>query len=258
MSTSVRIIKFIVILCIVTLILTYIVSLNIENIFFNLNTIWLSNNFLFTILSGAFASLIVIIICEIQKYIFLKRETENMIFSQLLALYTQITIIYYNANRTLNDSKNPVAANLFDSPSNIGKSILKNIEPIDYTPFLINSIAKYLCKFKNNDCLKIDAFLNNLLFYKMALSYDKIELIKKNLPEVVTSNLQSTHDVLKKIQQDSNAILTYLEKIMEAFDLGCNNRFNWKNVKKTIIRYEEEHILPNLCDYIQQPTVQIE
>ena len=258
MSTSVKTIRFIVILCIVTLLLTYLISLNIENSFFNLNTTWLSNSFLFALLSGSFASLIVILVCEIQKYYLLKTETGNMIFNQLLALYMQITIIYYNAKRTLNDSKNPVAANLFDSPSNIGKSILNTINTIDYTPLINNNCAKTVCKFKIDNALKIGAFLNNLSFYKMALSYDKIELIKNILPEVVTSDLQSTHAVLKKIQQDSNTILIYLEELLDAFDKECNNRFNWKDVKKNIIRYEEEHVLLNLYDYLQLPIVQIE
>ena len=258
MSTSVKTIRFIVTICIVTLILSYIVSLNIENSFFNLKTTWLSNSFLFALFSGAFASLIVILVCEIQRYYLLKTETERMIFNQFLALYMQVTIIHYNAKRAFDDAENPVAINLFESPSNTGKSILNIICSIDYSPLINNKVTRLLSSFKRNGVPKIGEFLNNMTFFKIALSCDKIDQIKKNLQELVTPNSPTTHTVLKKIKKDSNSILTYLEVALGTIDKECNNRFNWEEDKKKIIRVEGEFVQADIEIYLNHPDLQFE
>lgn len=258
MSTSVKTIRFILILCIVTLLLTYLISLNIEIRFFNLNTTWLSNGFLFALFSGAFASLIVILVCEIQKYYLLKTEIERMIFNQLLALYMQVTIIHYNAKRAFDDAENPVAINLFESPSNMGKSILNIICSIDYSPLFNNKVTRYFSSFKRNGVPKIGEFLNNTTFFKIASSCDKIDQIKKNLNELVTPNSPTTHTVLKKIKQDSNSILTYLEVALGTIDKECNNRFNWEENKKKIIRIEDEFVQADIEIYLDHPDLQFE
>ena len=78
METSVKIIKFTTVMSGIFMILTYGVSLNVAYLWFDIE--WLSNNFLLTIFGGIFASMLVVLICEVHKYLLLKREAENQIF----------------------------------------------------------------------------------------------------------------------------------------------------------------------------------
>ena len=56
MRTQIKVIRF-----------TYLITLNMEIGFLNLDTSWLSNNFALTICGGVFVSLLVMLICEVQK-----------------------------------------------------------------------------------------------------------------------------------------------------------------------------------------------
>ena len=93
MKSSIYTIKFLVILSIVLLLATYCISLNDENRWIVLNTPWLSNSFVFTIVGGTFASLLVVLACELQKYQSIKRQIEDYIYGQLFSLYAQVTIM---------------------------------------------------------------------------------------------------------------------------------------------------------------------
>ena len=82
MTTCVNTIKRLFWLLAIVFVITYIISLNIENQIIVVNSRWISNNFLFAIFSGAFASLLIVLAYEILKYFQLKKEAENTIFSQ--------------------------------------------------------------------------------------------------------------------------------------------------------------------------------
>ena len=64
-----------------------------ENHFVVADTKWLSNEFLFAIAGGAFASLVIVLVCEIIKYKQIKFATEATLFSNLANLYGQFLII---------------------------------------------------------------------------------------------------------------------------------------------------------------------
>lgn len=77
MSTSIKVIKFTSILSIIFLVITYLITVNIESRFISLNTIWISNNFLLTVFGGVFASTLVVLFCEINKYLIDKKRIIN-------------------------------------------------------------------------------------------------------------------------------------------------------------------------------------
>ncbi len=67
--------------------LTYFITVNVEAHILEFNTIWLSNNLALTVFGGAFASMLVVLICEVQKYITVKTSVKEYIFYQALYLY---------------------------------------------------------------------------------------------------------------------------------------------------------------------------
>lgn len=253
MKKSIITIKYILLLSVVFLLLTYSISLNDENKWIILNTPWISHNFAFAIIGGVFASMLVILACEIQDYLIIKRQTEDYIYSQLFALYTQITIIYYNTKRQLYETNTPVPPNLIDDVASKGLVCLNILASIGYVTFgKGKTIEKQLIHYKAEYGMRIRSFLQNTVFLKMAINEDKIAILKQGIDDLVKSSSPKTNLVLKKINKDSTAMLTLIEKSMESIDEECENRYHWNEVKRSIILGEENFVSADLNSFLRQ------
>ena len=181
MKSSINTIKFLFVLSIVLLLVTYSISLNDENRWIVLNTPWLSSNFAFAISGGSFASLLIMLACELQKYQSIKRQTEDYIFGQVFSLYVQVTIIHYNTRRQLNDISSPVPINLIEDIANRGKMCLTNLASIDYFTFCKqNTIKKQLSQYVGDSGTRIQLFLQDSLFLKMAINQGRRSIVITN------------------------------------------------------------------------------
>ena len=259
MKSSIKTIKYLAALSVVFLLLSYGISLNDENRWIVLNTPLLSNSFAFAIAGGTFASLLVVLSCELQKYQSTKRQTEDYIFGQLFSLYTQVTIIHYNTKRQLNDNSSPVPNNLFDEISNKGKICLVSIASIEYATFCKdNDIYKLLNQYRGKAGTRIRIFLQNTLFLIIAINEDKRALLIQGRDEQITSNLPRTHQTLKKIFDDSSIVLYFIEKSLEIIDEECNNRYHWSKLKRDVILSEDNFVSASLDDFTKSSTIQFE
>lgn len=240
------------------LLITYCISLNDENRWIVLNTPWVSNNFAFVIAGGSFASLFVIIVCEIQKYLTIKRQLEDSIYSQLVSLYVQIIIINYNIKRQMNDLKSIVPINLIDEIANRGQLCLNNLASIDYDPFgKCNSIKIILSHYNGKNGNRIRSFFNNSVFLKLAINEDSIDMLRQGMNERVTASAPKTSIVLKKLYKDSTVVLAFIEKSIETIVKECNNRYHWDDVKKSIVSTEQNFVSLDLESFIKHPLIQL-
>ena len=256
MKSSIYTIKFLVTLSVVLLLATYCISLNDENRWIVLNTPWLSNSFVFTIVGGTFASMLVVLACELQKYQSIKRQMEDFIFGQLFSLYAQVTIIHYNTRRQLNDTLSPVPSNLIDEVAYRGKMCITNFTTIEYVTFCKdNVIEKQLSQYRGNVGTQINLFLQNTVFLKIAINEDKIALLKQGRDELITSQNPKTHQTLKKIFDDSCAVLSFIEKSLEVIDKECKMRYHWRELKRSIISGEEVFVSASLDGYMKSPKI---
>lgn len=256
MKSNIYTIKFLVILSVVLLLATYCISLNDENRWIVLNTPWLSNSFVFAIFGGTFASLLVVLACEIQKYQSIKRQTEDYIFGQLFSLYSQVTIIHYNTKRQLNDRVSPVPSNLIDEIANRGKMCLTSLTSIDYFTFCKHSIIKkQLIQYRGISGTRILYFLQNTVFLKMAINEDRIDLLKKGKDVLITSDMPKTRRTLKKIFNDSSVVLSFIENSLDIIDKDCKKRYHWSELKRKIISGEENFFSISLDLYLKQPAI---
>ena len=257
MKSSIYTIKFLFILSVVLLLATYCISLNDENRWIVLNTPWLSNSFVFAIFGGTFASLLVVLACEIQKYQSIKRQTEDYIFGQLFSLYSQVTIIHYNTKRQLNDRVSPVPSNLIDEIANRGKMCLTSLTSIDYFTFCKHSIIKkQLIQYRGISGTRILYFLQNTVFLKMAINEDRIDLLKKGKDVLITSDMPKTRRTLKKIFNDSSVVLSFIENSLDIIDKDCKKRYHWSELKRKIISGEENFVSVDLNAFLEQPIIQ--
>ena len=258
MKSSIYTIKFLVILSVVLLLATYCISLNDENRWIVLNTPWLSNSFVFAIFGGTFASLLVVLACEIQKYQSIKRQTEDYIFGQLFSLYSQVTIIHYNTKRQLDDRVSPVPSNLIDEITNRGKMCLTSLTSIDYFTFCKHSIIKkQLIQYRGISGTRILYFLQNTVFLKMAINEDRIDLLKKGKDVLITSDMPKTRQTLEKIFNDSSVVLSFIENSIEIIDKDCNKRYHWSELKRKVISGEEDFVSPILDDFLKSPIIKL-
>lgn len=90
MRRHIKVIRFTAVFSLLSLILTYLTTLNIESSFLILNTPWVSNNFLLTVFSGIFCGFIVAFINEIGSYNNTKHEIEDALFYSSQNLYIQL------------------------------------------------------------------------------------------------------------------------------------------------------------------------
>lgn len=256
MKSSINTVKFLSMLSGVFLLATYSISLNDENRWIVLDTPWLSNSFAFVIVGGSFASLLVVLACELQKYQSIKRQTEDYIFEQLFSLYAQVTIIYYNTRRQLNDISSPVPSNLIDEIANRGKMCLTSLTSIEYITFCKhNSIEEQLIHYRGESGTRIQLFLQNSVFLKMAISEDKLTLLEQGKDVLITSNMPKTHQTLKKIFDDSSPVLSYIEKSLNIIDNECKKRYHWSELKRNVIIGEENFVSADLNLYLKQPVI---
>ena len=259
MKSSINTIKYLAVLSVVLLLITYSILLNVENRWIILNTPCLSNNFAFAIAGGSFASMLVVLACELQKYQSIKRQTEDYVFGQLFSLYAQVIIVHYNTKRQLNDMLTPVPSNLIEEISNKGKMCLTNLTTIEYVTFCkYSSIQEQLAQYRGDYGTRIQQFLQDSVFLKMAINEDKIALLKQGRDVSITSDIPKTHQTLKKIFEDSSVVLTFIEKSLDIINKECKKRYHWSELKRDVIHCEEKFASVSLDDVLKSPTIQFD
>lgn len=255
MSTSVNTIKRLMWVLIGVLIVTYLISLNMGNHFIAFNVKWISNDFLFAIAGGTFASLIVVLVCELIKYRQLKLATENALFVYLGSLYGQFLIIRSNCKRALN-SMSIVSDNMIQSTCDNATIVVDSINGIDYTLIRkTNKARDLLNEFKANKYLAIKNVLINFAYLKMAIWEDGKTLIPQGKQNLVTSDCPNTYKVLNKVVSQSTTILTYLDQVITQMDNELGNKYQWQNKRQALNTYQDNYISQQLEDYIKEDVI---
>ena len=255
MSISVNTIKRLLWIILGVFALTYLISLNIENHFVVANLKWLSNDFLFAITGGTFASLVVVLVCEIIKYRQLKHATENALLVYLGSLYGQFLIIRSSCKRVLN-SKIFVSDNLIQSTCDNATIDADSINGIDYILICnTNKVRDLLNQFKTDKYLVIKNVLINFVYLKVAVWEDGKVLISQGKQNLVTSDCSNTNKVLNKVISQSTTILTYLDQVITQIDNELGNKYQWQNRKQALNTYQDNYITQQLDDYIKEDII---
>lgn len=255
MSTTVNTIKKLLWVLAGILVITYLISLNIENNYLTLDAKWISNDFLFAIAGGIFASLVVVLVCELIKYRQQKFATENALIVYTGNLYGQFLIIRSNCKRALSN-KNIVSDNLIQSTCDNASIVADSINGIDYTLIRkTNKIRALLNEFKTNKYLAIKNVLINFTYLKMAIGEDGKMLLSQGKQNLVTSDCRNTNDTLNKIISQTSTILTYLDLIITQIDDELGNKYQWQIKKQTLNTYQDNYVSHTLKEYLKEDIV---
>ena len=257
MSASVNTLKRLLLMLFIVASATYVVSLNMENHYFILQSKWISNDFLFAIVCGIFASLFVVIVCEYIKYRQVKTSVENAIFMYFGNLYGQFLIIRGNCQRAINGNE-VVADNLIQSTSDNAMALADSIWGLDYCVFHKNNkIVNLLTHFKLEKHLLIKNVLTEFTFLRIAIREDSKQLLLAGKRDIVTANCPKVNEALHRIVDQSTIIIAYLDQQLSHFDDEFKNRYNWESVKKTMNDYQTNYTTQSLDDYLHKELISV-
>ena len=262
MRSSIKVILYTSILSIVFLVLTYMVTVNMETNFIAMNTPWLSNNLLLTLFGGAFASMVVVLLCEWQKYLNAKIEAESVLFFQAYYLYQVIYQVYNNISDYQNNPKICLTENLLDDLSQKVYYQINALQNVDYIP-----IYTYIFRKMNQVILSIMPLRSKILPLAEELTHAPNMLsiaINKALleqPELnhdktrITSSTDPVSSVLEIYKLKCQLLLNQLKDYLIAFDQNMGKRFHAEKMLKSI----EDHFVSILEinafeDFIKQKT----
>ena len=229
MGTIVKSIKILIWVALVSLLLTYLISLNIEICFISIGCNVVSNNFLFAVFSGIFTSTLVVLICEIYKYYDTKKRVESVLFTQLASLYGQLLIIRNNVGRYLHNLKDPLPMELLQMPTSNSLTILNNIRIIEYCSFKGKSeIEDGLQSFNNDIAARLDNFLIDCRVLDIAIYEDRISFMQNGISNpVITSICDKSHKVLVIINKQIEGYINEVDSFIIKIDQKCNERYDW-------------------------------
>ena len=252
MSKIVDIIKKLLWISAVLLVAVYLISLNIENHYISLNSRWISNLLAFSIVCGAFASVIVFILCEYVRYRQTKLETEYRIIYSFANLYGQVKIVQGNCRRAKTNNE-IVTKELVSSTYNNALMILDNISQIDYKTFCKkNKVRALLSDFQNAKLLNLKMRISKFAYLGVAIKREEARLAKEGKSTVVQSNFCLIDSFLSKIINETIDICDYLNEVLCKINSSLDNRYKWKETKAILDEFQESFVPGSLEKYLNE------
>lgn len=236
MRGSVKVIKFTLLMSILFLALTYFTTVNIEAHILAFNTIWLSNNLALTVFGGAFASMLVVLVCELQKYITAKTSVEEYIFYQALYLYQALFLMQQNICDYQKNGEADVPDNLLDETTRMVQSEIIALQSTDYAPFgQKNSLLIAHQEFCKKIAIDMQPIMKGCNAVKIAINKVKIDYLYQNLPNRVVTSVDEPLQTVLSIQFDRiSEALDEVDKYLKEIDRCCNKRYDWEGQRKRI------------------------
>ena len=133
MKEKVQNVKLNAVLCIAFTVITYLITLNMQNGFFHPNWWWISNDFALTVSGGIATGFVAGLAYAIQEYRNCKSETEAKLFFAAGWLYSTFSHMDKNITEALENPQQPAIESLlktYVSEGNQANEIIKQTEYI--------------------------------------------------------------------------------------------------------------------------------
>lgn len=232
MSSNLKTMKLTAILSGGFLIVTFIICLNKSYEWFSIK--WLSNDFLLTVFGGLFASTLVVLICEWQKYFFNKRSVEDFLWNNTINLYAKVLIMKNSVDKELSAPVRHINLSMLDECSNIAEHILSNGYYVDYSTFCKKqSLAVALKEFYQQKPL-LERIIRECVCLKIAGKNDEIYALTNNqiLNYKVTNKDTETFKALTILSNNFIKAIGIIEWLLAKIDYS--GRYKWQDSNKSI------------------------
>ncbi len=221
MRSNVKTIKLTTRLSVILAVITYLISikgvLGIDEIK------WLPDTFLFAVFGGAFASMLVVMICEISKYYENRESTETFFYSHLYFLYGQLQVMLKNID-FLAEHNSAIQKDALKQLIYNSEAEMNTVFYIDYAPYKSNNVI--LVEKENYNKIvfpAVQGFLRDCRMFELAVLTDDIIKRKGGIGD--NSNL-----VLEKLSTQIQEPLSLLDALLIKIDQSCKGRYNWSQV----------------------------
>ena len=235
MKLQIKIIKYVSLMALLLAFGTYAVTLNIEVGFIELSTLWLSNNFALTVLGGAFASMLVVLLCEIQKYHEIKRKTEKDIINYSLAELIRLGLLQKQIGELLVKPDGLVPKGILSFATESLKEEINALLKIEHCTFRSrNKLQEKLSNFCNQTAREIQEYIIYENYLTIAINTDQVNYFMEHGVEGrITAGSPLTNSILRKYQ---SMIDSYIPAV-SAF-----SQFAASECKKHIKQYITEEL----------------
>ena len=229
MKLQIKTIRFVCIMSLILAIITYAVTLNVEVGYINLETPWISNNFVLTVCGGAFASMLVVLACELQKYFELKRATQDEMFRHTGYIYMQLIILKNQIQNWLASPDQLIPKEILDNPAQYLRNEISILTGIEYSTFSKKEdLHKRYIDFSESTLRDVLSFVNCINYLTIAVNTDKINnLILTKHEGSITSASPLTNKTLNKFYAELDPFIEKADLFLQFMDGQCGNRFNW-------------------------------
>ena len=251
MNTSIKVIKFTTKVAIVLAIITYLISLNIAFGWFDIK--WCSNNFLLSVFGGAFASTLVVLICEVQKYQQIKKDTADLVFKQIGSIYAWLKVMAHNLKKYQDDKNLEVNKEILVGNIASIKQTMDMFLSIDYTTYRSTDISnKKHIDLKEWMLLVFTPFVSECTYFQLAVNADQIDnLLKHNFEGRITYSSYNTGKVTDKLIKRITDMMLWLEEYLQFIDKYIGNEVSWESRKIAIDKIVAIDFA-ELSDYLKQ------
>lgn len=251
MRESIKVIKCCSLISVVFLALTYAVTVNSETHFIRFDSVWLSNDFFTTLFGGVFASMLVVVLCEIQKYTSSKANAEHYLFYQSLYLYQALMQMKTIIEDYLSHCEWHLPENLFDESVRMIQCELNALQVTDYATFKHkdNSLMVEHGRFRIETIPKIQPLLQSNIRLRLSIYETEMEFLKKQLDHhtysgeriQITSNSPRVAKILNDELRNVSSSLKLVDSYIATLDNHCKKRYKWDEVKgKLVFQHLEE------------------
>lgn len=234
MSSNKKMIKFYSALLFISLIITYIVSINKELKIIAIDSPYISNEFCFAIASGILTGLIVALAAELRQYYLNKQAALNMIFYTLVGIYGIVGNQKAELTYFLNNPEETIPHNMSKTNSNeLVKIKLDQINFTDYSPFSEkDKLFKAIKEFKNN-IYTIEEYVNEFSNIDICRNNIQIEQLENG---ILNGSVNSSYNTMKKtlteVIKNHEEILMIVDNTCSVFYNKNQKKFNWKEKKE--------------------------
>lgn len=206
--------------------------------YITINVPWISSNFLFACSSGIFTSLLVVLTGEILELAEEQKNTEHVIFNQLVYLYGQLHVAENNIRHALSNDE-LVAENMLDYLKETISSVSSSLRAIDYNPFFqgknTRSIKGMMLEIVSTHLFEMGTLQSDCIYLPIAVNYDRLEERKMvNFSPKITSHSPNTNKTLVCLLEEIKQGISIINGDIETLDNACKGRFNWNVIRNNI------------------------
>ena len=245
MRECIGVIKYTFCCSVIVAIIAYIVSVNMEIHFINLRAQWISNEFVLAISSGIFTGFFVMMLCEIYKYIQVKRTTEDFMFFQGMYLYQALLMEKQDIEEYLANPGVAISGNFLGESARKIQCEVDALDRTDYATFRKdkNELMYKHAQFCTESLCVIRQTLSGPNKLEIAILKTKQDVLKERMVKhdysmKETISVSSNDEEVNKVLCEQSKILVDCIKLTDEYlkniCMCCKGRYKWQERKQKI------------------------